>query len=33
VVEQLQDRFAAAADLLLMAAEDILAFAAFPSEH
>ena len=33
VVEQLQDRFTAAADLLLMAAEDILAFAAFPSEH
>lgn len=33
VVEQLQDRFPAAADLLLMAAEDILAFAAFPSEH
>ena len=33
VVEQLQDRFAAAADLLLAAAEDILAFAAFPSEH
>jgi putative transposase len=33
VVEQLQDRFAAAADLLLGAAEDILAFAAFPSEH
>ena len=33
VVEQLQDRFAAAADLLLVAAEDILAFAAFPSEH
>jgi hypothetical protein len=27
VVEQLQDRFAAAADLLLMAAEDVLAFA------
>jgi transposase-like protein len=33
VVEQLQERFAAAADLLLMAAEDILAFAAFPCEH
>jgi transposase-like protein len=33
VVEQLQDRFAAAADLLLMAAEDILAFAGFPSEY
>jgi putative transposase len=32
-VEQLQDRFAAAADLLLAAAEEILAFAAFPSEH
>ena len=33
VVEQLQDRFAAPADLLLAAAQDILAFAAFPSEH
>ena len=33
VVEQLQDRFADAANLLLTAAEDILAFAAFPSEH
>jgi transposase-like protein len=33
VVEQLQERFAPAADLLLAAAEDILAFAAFPSEH
>jgi putative transposase len=33
VVEQLQERFAAAADLLLAATEDMLAFAAFPSEH
>lgn len=33
VVEQLEDRFADAAALLVDAAEDILAFAAFPSEH
>lgn len=33
VVEQLEDRFADAAALLVDAAEDILAFTAFPSEH
>jgi putative transposase len=33
VVEQLQDRFAEAAELLIAAADDLLAFAAFPSEH
>jgi putative transposase len=33
VVEQLQERFADAAALLVEAAEDILAFTAFPSEH
>jgi len=33
VVEQLQDRFAEAAELLTAAADDLLAFAAFPSEH
>ena len=33
VVEQLQDRFPAAAELLIAAADDLLAFAAFPSEH
>jgi transposase-like protein len=33
VVEQLQDRFSAAADMLVMAAVDCLAFAVFPSEH
>jgi putative transposase len=33
VVEQLQERFADAAALLVEAAEDILPFTAFPSEH
>ncbi len=33
VVEQLQGRFRDAAALLVEAAEDILAFAAFPAEH
>jgi transposase-like protein len=33
VVEQLQDRFTEAAELLIAAADDLLAFAAFPSEH
>jgi putative transposase len=33
VVEQLQDRFPAAAELLIAAADDLLAFTAFPSEH
>jgi transposase-like protein len=32
-VEQLQDRFTEAAELLIAAADDLLAFAAFPSEH
>ena len=33
VVEQLQERFTEAAELLIAAADDLLAFAAFPSEH
>jgi transposase-like protein len=33
VVEQLEDRFTEAAELLIAAADDLLAFAAFPSEH
>jgi putative transposase len=33
VALQLQDRFPAAAELLTTAADDLLAFTAFPSEH
>ena len=33
IVEQLQDRFPAAAELLADAAGDLLAFTAFPKEH
>lgn len=33
IVEQLQDRFPAAAELLVDAAADLLAFTGFPKEH